>query len=1054
MESRLKPWPAPFRHPLLAITPQPGAPAGALSSEAVAVGDQGAVARFKPGAGWLPESLFGPGEQVEHPRLRAVTWPTPNRIFAVGDDGQMWLWRGETGLWEKDPATPLDFRGNLLGIAFNPNNPALGYAVGSSAIAEENGVLLRYGKTWTQEALPEAVREKVRDASFISVAFSGQEAIVVYRVRPSGSQSTSTGGLLVNEGSGWHIDEAAASATGAGLPVAVAGLPDGGAAFTTEGGPDGPQVFERESSTSPWQPTSTPLPGLDAGQIALFREAGALRAIVSAGGVANEGEPVTPAPGFPPGFSSPLSPIAGGPENGDVLRQTASGWSDETHELNPAGEPQGEYSYYDLPYRPDPVLAVLVSPDGGAGWAVGGQVNTDEKLETGDLERYPNDGTTPLGEGTAPVAPEVPAHNHPGERRDVTFAIGGGAQCSAPCAARADARIGPDVWLSEALRQAGSTGARAFLYTGPRVTTAATQGPKTQPIPFAHELERYAQILASSPLPVYAAISPYELNARPESDGSETTFQGAFAGFPQASLSAGDGKEQGCNGTVGCQTAYYAFEQPGEGGTVRVIVLDDSSDVDSVQLSWLAGQLAGAKVIGHPVIVVGDADLNAQIQNGDTAATAVAQALAGGGASAYFYDSPEENVQRPLLGTEVPSFGSGTLGYVNVANERFGDFHGASGFMLAQVEFATYDPATNIARVTARLIPDIGELALEAVDGILLRRSEPGFFDALARRPRAGARAVNASTQNEVDPYIPIPEECVGRECAVGMFPEYEFSSSDKEVGQFVVHNRAAANNPLAVLQNAKGEAIPDEPVEERNGQPVNEKGEVIPREQSGLFCPYFQGITTVTIEAGGLKSSLPVTVQAGSVREPCGTVPQRHLAAAAASAGAPVPPPAPAPAPAGPAPAGAPVVPVPPAPVSAVPPPSRPAPAPPLPFFLPPPLAVPALAFVPAPPPAPAEPTPPSGTSAVTSPVEAAQKEEEEEEAPDTVSNQALAYSAPEHEPSPVYILGIVLLAAFAGASVRRRPRRGRREVRVAPATISSMRAQRRMDQSPRRKW
>ena len=74
-----------------------------LSSEAVAVGDQGAVGRFKPGAGWLPESLFGPGERVEHPRLRAVAWPTPNRIFAVGDHGQMWLWRGETDLWEKDP---------------------------------------------------------------------------------------------------------------------------------------------------------------------------------------------------------------------------------------------------------------------------------------------------------------------------------------------------------------------------------------------------------------------------------------------------------------------------------------------------------------------------------------------------------------------------------------------------------------------------------------------------------------------------------------------------------------------------------------------------------------------------------------------------------------------------------------------------------------------------------------------------------------------------------------------------------------------------------------
>ncbi len=168
------------------------------------------------------------------------------------------------------------------------------------------------------------------------------------------------------------------------------------------------------------------------------------------------------------------------------------------------------------------------------------------------------------------------------------------------------------------------------------------------------------------------------------------------------------------------------------------------------------------------------------------------------------------------------------------------------------------------------------------------------------------------------------------------------------------------------------------------------------------------------------------------------------------------MPPPAPAPAPAGPAPASSPpLVPVPPAPLAVIaPPPARPAPAPPTPFFIQPALPFVTLAFVPAPPPAPAEPTPPTGTSAVTSPVEAAQKEEEEEEAPDTVSNQAMAYRAPEHEPSPAYVLGIVLLAAFAGASVaRRRPRRGRRELHVAPATLSSMRAQRRMD-AKRRPW
>ena len=79
-----------------------------------------------------------------------------------------------------------------------------------------------------------------------------------------------------------------------------------------------------------------------------------------------------------------------------------------------------------------------------------------------------------------------------------------------------------------------------------------------------------------------------------------------------------------------------------------MIVLDDSSDVDSVQLDWLAGSSRAPRRADQPAIVVGDADLNAQIQNGDTAATAVAQVLAGGDASAYFYDAPEENVQRPL----------------------------------------------------------------------------------------------------------------------------------------------------------------------------------------------------------------------------------------------------------------------------------------------------------------------------------------------------------------------------------------------------------------------
>jgi hypothetical protein len=118
-----------------------------------------------------------------------------------------------------------------------------------------------------------------------------------------------------------------------------------------------------------------------------------------------------------------------------------------------------------------------------------------------------------------------------------------------------------------------------------------------------------------------------------------------------------------------------------------------------------------------------------------------------------------------------------------------------------------------------------------------------------------------------------------------------------------------------------------------------------------------------------------------------------------------------------------------------------------PLPAFIP--------AFVPPPIPTPARPTPPSGTSAVTSPAQAPEKEEEEEAAPESVSNEAVAYRTTEHEPSPAWLLGLVVLAAFAGASMRGRASRRRRGADVAPATVTTMRTQRRMsrDQDPWRR-
>lgn len=1026
--SRLSPWPVPFRYALTALAPAPGAAVGAEGSEVLAVGDRGEVARYHPGQGWFPETLPAPNGERATPRLRAVAWPTPNRAYAVGDTqngaGQMWLWRGETGLWEKDPAVPVNFRSNLLGIAFDPDESSRGYAVG------QGGTLLSYGKTWTQEP-EEDIPPAARGASFTSIAFAGSEAIVAWRKLLHLGQDAYTGGIIVNNGSGWHEDAGAAEVLGtARVPWAVAALPDGGAAFTAGSPTEGGTIYERNGPGAPWQ--AFPYPGGFApGALALFREGGALRAIGTGG------EPDTyvaeeesePPPGFPSILLQPY-PLVSDSEAG-VLRQTADGWEDEEHELNDAKEPPGGYEYWDTPYVPDPVSAVLVNESGTQGWAVGGNVdNRHALMDTSDIYRYPSEGKAPPGVGEDPEASSA---------ANTTVAIGGGAGCAAPCAARADTGIGPSVWLHDAIDEAaGIGGVQAFFYTGPGVTTGLTAGPPEIPVPWQTEEDYYAARMAGTRLPVYPVASPTDREGT--GSGSESAFEGAFPGV-------GEGRE--CAGTASCESAYYAASLASGKGRVKVIMLDESMvqsgqrEVTEAQLTRLKERLVEAASEGAAAIVVGNADLPREYSEGRPAARKVVEVLehtviepkpkeeVPAPASAYFFDAPEQNVKETLTGGEgaVPAYGSGTLGYVNVIAEENGGFIGQSGFLLAEVSPSR--EASGRYPVKVRLVPNVAELAIEAQQGTLLRRSHAASFTGLARRPRSGNRAHNQAVELETAPYVAIPDNCLGAGCEHGIEPFYEFSSSATEYGNFVKRNLHSAQ-PNAVLENSKNEPI------------IQEGG------HDGLFCAFNATPpghpVYVSLKVGNLSYSLPVTIQAGSVRQPCGTTKLNKKPATATASVVP----ASAPVGGGSTPSGAtPVVPVPPVPAPAAP---SPAPHPPLlqPFLVQPAPAVFLPPFVPVPVPTPARPTPPSGTSAVTSPVEAPQKEEEEEAAPESASAEAVAYRQTEHEPSPVYLIGVVLLAAFAGASLRGRPGRGTK-TRVAPATLTTSRAQRRMDREVR---
>jgi hypothetical protein len=1020
---RLQPWPVSLRAPLTAATTAPGTTPGSLSSAALAVGVDGGVARYTPGRGWQREFLLSSSGAVRKPVLRGVAWPEPGRAFAVGDLGAMWQWNAGDNLWIADPGVPIGFEGNLTGIAFDPGNPDRGFAVG------KDGVLLRYGKSWEQDPLPPGFAGR----NFTSIGFAGREAIVA-----AGDD------LLVEDGGGWRVEGSAHallhSAPG-GRPFlyAVAGLPDGGAVAA---GRD--IVIERDGGPgSPWRYSKQPIPGSTAIAAAALREGGGVRAVVS----------VIPQLSFPPAddvpppdpnVPPPILPPFALPGDGYLLRETANGWEDEQRTgFAAAGA--------DRPLKSDPVLALLLDP-AGAGWAVGGWSGYADaagrgtsasggggssvraRVRTAAIARYADAAPAPR----AAAARAVPMPPGP-----IRLAVAGHAECEEACAEFDRQALGPDRTLTAALRMvagfAGGNGPRALLYTGNRVATGLGQA----------DGERYAALLGSAPaLPVYAALGSDDV-AGP--DGS-AAFQSAFASFPapfgQGAAPAGISTAgiPGALAGAGART-HYAFDSGGPGGTVRVIVIDNSrgslaasdpfQNPPESQLPWLQAVLTDARARGIPAIVMGSRSLNPNFTpklNVASDGTEVARALVAGGASAYVFDRPEENrtMQIPAGGaTTIPSFGTGTLGYRSQlsgvvgggsADSLFGD----GGVMVLELNAAARDENTNRAPVGVRLIPVIQDLSLEATDGTTLRRSIPALFSGLGRRPLGGDRwgvtAAGSGIPNPTGgtPYSLFPpEQCLVAGCADRIEPEYSFTSSDPDIADFVRQDPASSNLRKPFLDSSD---------------------KVVTDTSSGLLCPFNAGTTTVTVSAGGFSYSETINILGGSVRRPCGTRPLRpdRFKRAAATGAAPPPPP--------PAPAGSPPVDFtpPPPPASTLPPPAPtpptlipPAPLSPSPFFAP----VVGLAAVPAailPPPPPAvRPMPPGGAPARTYQVE----EKEEEEAAVEESHAFSRYEGEEGGMTvPPYLLGLVLIAAIGGAAVRGRPG-GRRRVTAAPATAGRRR-------------
>ncbi len=698
--SRLAPWPVSFRHPLLAIAPQPGAPVGALASEALAVGEDGAVARYKPGRG------LAAGKPV---RARAGAWKRTcgcarspgrrrTRAYAVGDEGEMWLWRAKPACGNAIRRRRSTSAPTCSASPSTPTTPRAGTRSGTTAVGQ-GGVLLRYGKTWTEEtALPPQVAGREPSTRSRSPA----------RRRSSPTASSPTrrstqfvGGLLVNEGSGWRVDQEAEAVAGAGASRGRSrGCPTAAPRSWSAGGEGRQRVRARSAPARPGRRRRRRCRARRRGSLALFREGGALRAIVTAGGR----RPLRGAAARPAGVPAAAGSHRRASPRRSGKRRRAAPDRDRLARREPRTEPgrrrrKAYYVYRDLPYRPDPIFAVLVDPTGTQGWAVGGIAQQPKnRLETADVERYPADGVTTRRGALRRRA--AGAASHRVTRRSRSAATRS-ARRPAPTArnrGRRARRCGcARRWRSPAGSGIGAPGRSST--PGPTVT--AGQG-RRAPNPARSRSRASSNATPrSSPAlgdPRVDTIAPGPRRA-PEQEAARARGNGVRR-FPRPFGDAGAAgpvrRTDALRRIGGCESAYCADEQEG----VWVLVLDDSQPAKSTRRSAVVGRRAAGRPErrAKPAIVVGQRRSRRRPCHRRGRATELARAarrrhpgISGSMrheiglrvASAYFYDSPEENVDEAPADRRTnrsPTFGSGHARIcASPLREAAANFHGASG---------------------------------------------------------------------------------------------------------------------------------------------------------------------------------------------------------------------------------------------------------------------------------------------------------------------------------------------------------------------------------------
>lgn len=948
-------WPLPDRSPLTSVALPPASRGTVGEAGALAVGLDGTTLSYDPSAGWLVQPA---PPRAHHINFLSVAFAGPSSAFAVGQYGVILHWDGTS--WAEDPQSISLTESQLNAVAFSSSGE--GWAVGV------NGTILHYnGRTWSIERPP-----------------SGDAAVDITSVTVAGSEVFAVaGGNLIRrapDGSWQEVPSSLLPADPAPAPGSLrilAGLPDGGVIAAGRS-----VVLVRETAGSAFAYAAQPLEGIVIA-LAPFRQAdGRLRAFASVAPPVLNGDSA----GFPPG-------------DGELLRETDSGWQDLS-QAQYAGLPNSLPG--DGALKSDPVLAVVSGPTGEHAWAVGGYAGTIDAAGRGTTAVLPS---RPAGWKTASIwrydsggSASAPAlttttPNLPAKANTVSFAFFSSPMCRVQCASAPGAQ--PDVNLSAA---AGQIAAYAAQPGGPvfAMFGGDARGPTDEreraagegAVDFAHLPGLLTPLHG---VPTFAALGPLDY-VKDQPDETQPWAE-AFADSPppfgsgqQASAIAP--VSSGAQTPTGLVHRYYSFDASQNGSTLRVIVLDNSrgslEGTAAGQRAWLEQQLSAAQ--GMPIVVITAEPLYGTGTRAASDGSSLAALLADSGVLAVFtanglsqFDErhliPED---APAGATQIPEYEGATLGYQQPRN---------NGVMWY---FVSIDTQAREVHVDA--VPVISSLSIKPLEGLTVARSLTLLFEAIGRRPPGTLATTPLTTapgsESEAFPgfdnYVEIPTpSCGTRPCVA---PTYAFHSSDRTIGDFVVPS--GPGSPFPKLSSS---------------------GHPIPSSSSGLFCAYNSGTTTISVSAGLLSYSLPVTVKPGGFGSPCGTVYRPGAGTVvivhsgqsqSPSPGAAAPPPSPAPLGGSAPPPVVPAPPPPPPPVAAKPAPPAPAkPAPASPQPLPSPLVeglgVPAA--VPPPTTPPIEPIPPGVGGYVQSPAAADRKEKAHKHASQSAFSIRPAGSGPD---------------------------------------------------------